>query len=226
MVLNYETVLYGTGQIAPNSPVGFATEYYDHVPSPLLVAGGGTTSLFGQGGVVDGTTDVLGSILTGKAFTSIGAFLGTLGRGINTFRNAKALTGLGVSEEANRVIKDVLGKASGTDVSGVANNIFPKFKSGNENDRVDGIPPVEKYSKTVQDAADTFASKVNTSPIKYENAIATIGRVAEISGVPTTAAEFRKLNATQKSDVVNKIVNEYENGNPKVVGLVNTYITL
>ena len=48
----YEAVFYSRGPVGENSPKGFATQHYDKTPSPLTVGGGGTSSLFGGGGVI------------------------------------------------------------------------------------------------------------------------------------------------------------------------------
>lgn len=87
MVVAYESVIYGAGQVKEDSPAGFATNYYDKTPSPLTVAGGGTRSLLGRGGVVDGAVSVLGDIFDkDKKIT-----LGTLIKGVNTVKNFKNL---------------------------------------------------------------------------------------------------------------------------------------
>ena len=56
MNLRYEAVLYGSGQVARgDQPTGFGEFNYDQVPSPLSVLGGGTSSIFGPGGLLDAT---------------------------------------------------------------------------------------------------------------------------------------------------------------------------
>jgi hypothetical protein len=66
MQIFYETVLYGAGIIKNNGVPGFATIHYDLEPSPLSVLGGGTTSIFGPGGIVDGIGSVIGDIQSGN----------------------------------------------------------------------------------------------------------------------------------------------------------------
>ena len=74
MSCQFETVWYTRGAVSEGvAPKGFATEHYDKTPSPLSLAGGGTASLFGQGGVAAGAQDVFGDITSGAAFSSPGA---------------------------------------------------------------------------------------------------------------------------------------------------------
>ena len=64
-----------------NNVPGFATINYDHSPSPLTVLGGGTNSIFGPGGVVDG----IGSVM--RNFND-GNILGAILSASNTYNNA------------------------------------------------------------------------------------------------------------------------------------------
>ena len=62
MQVYYETVLYDSGTINKTDMPGFATLNYDHEPSPLTVLGGGTSSIFGPGGVIDGIGSVMKNV--------------------------------------------------------------------------------------------------------------------------------------------------------------------
>lgn len=127
MSVQFETVWYTRGAISEgNAPKGFATELYDKTPSPLSLAGGGTTSLFGQGGVAAGAADVFGDITSGQAFTSPGALLGTVLKAANTARNVKDLSKDGLRQEGFGIIKGAIGDVGGINVGGVANTFFPK----------------------------------------------------------------------------------------------------
>jgi len=116
MQIFYETVVYKSGIINKNNVPGFATIHYDHEPSPLTVLGGGTNSIFGPGGVVDGIGSVIGNIQSGNI---LGAILGAS----NTYNNAKKMKKKDVKAElkglAKKGILDV-GKQAGT-VGGVGN---------------------------------------------------------------------------------------------------------
>jgi hypothetical protein len=57
MSISYETVLYAGG--AAKVARGFADLHYDKSPSPLSVAGGGTNSILGPGGIVSALDEVI-----------------------------------------------------------------------------------------------------------------------------------------------------------------------
>ena len=125
MQIVYQTVLYGAGKIVRNStPAGFATIHYDLSPSPLSVLGGGTQSIFGAGGIVDGIGSVLGDIQN----DNFG--VGTILKGINTYNNAKKIKAKdAVKEELKGIIKEVVldsGKQAGANTNPVG-----EFSIGN-----------------------------------------------------------------------------------------------
>ena len=127
MTVNYESVIYSSGQVQQNSPTGFAMLHYDNTPSPLSVAGGGVANLFGQGGVLDGLESVFGNVSDGSAFGSVGGFLGTAISAANTIKNLNNLSKEGLKREAINIISSpaaILGIA-GT-VGGVVGSVFPK----------------------------------------------------------------------------------------------------
>jgi len=57
MTISYETVLYASG--AARVARGFADLHYDKSPSPLTVAGGGTNTILGPGGVVNALDEII-----------------------------------------------------------------------------------------------------------------------------------------------------------------------
>ena len=71
MQIFYETVLYKSGIVNVNNVPGFATINYDKEPSPLTVLGGGTNSIFGPGGVVDGIGSVIKNVNDGNVLGAI-----------------------------------------------------------------------------------------------------------------------------------------------------------
>lgn len=123
MQILYETVLYGAGQVTRAEPRGFATIHYDLEPSPLSVLGGGTTSIFGPGGIIEGVGSVMGDIRNGN-FN-----LGTIIKGINTYNNAKKIKAKdAVKEELKGIVKKGvldIGKQAGT-----VNNPIGNFSIG------------------------------------------------------------------------------------------------
>lgn len=99
MQLDYEAVTYNTGYVSQGNPPGFGVEHYDTMPSPLSIYGGGTRTLFGQGGVLAGAEAVFGALGSGKAFESPANFISTAIAAVNTYQNAKSLTKAGVTSE-------------------------------------------------------------------------------------------------------------------------------
>jgi hypothetical protein len=116
MQILYETVIYKAGIINRNSVPGFATVNYDNEPSPLSVLGGGTNSIFGPGGVVDGIGSVMRNIQSGNI---LGAILGAS----NTYNNAKKIKKKDVKQELKGIAKQGIldiGKQAGTITNPVA----------------------------------------------------------------------------------------------------------
>ena len=99
MQILYETVIYKAGIVNKNNVPGFATINYDHSPSPLSVLGGGTNSIFGPGGIVDGIGSVMRDVQSGNI---LGAILGAS----NTYNNAKKIKKSAVKEELKGIAKD------------------------------------------------------------------------------------------------------------------------
>jgi hypothetical protein len=99
----YESVAYNTGFTFPGNPPGFALEHYDKTPSPISLAGGGTTSLFGPGGVIPGVAQIFGSVGSGAAFQDPATFLSTVIQGVNSYQNAKNLSSAGIKQEATKI---------------------------------------------------------------------------------------------------------------------------
>ncbi len=122
MQILYETVRYNSGVIRPQGfnrgegVPGFATIHYDNEPSPLTVLGGGTNSIFGPGGVVDGIGSVIRNVQSGNI---LGAILGAS----NTYNNAKKIKKGAAKEElkgiAKEGVKDI-GKQAGNITNPVA----------------------------------------------------------------------------------------------------------
>jgi len=116
MQILYETVIYGTGIVNKADIPGFATIHYDKSPSPLTVLGGGTNSIFGPGGVVDGIGSVIKNINNGN-------ILGAILSASNTYNNAKKIKKKDVKEELKGIAKEGIlevGKQAGTITNPVA----------------------------------------------------------------------------------------------------------
>lgn len=107
MTVSYETVIYNEGKInQPNRAGGpqFTAIYYDKSPSPLSVAGNGSNTLLGAGGVIAGVDAVLGSKNILEA-----AIIGA-----TTVRNARQLTKAGLKKEGYSILTGVLGEIQAT----------------------------------------------------------------------------------------------------------------
>jgi hypothetical protein len=127
MNIEYESVSYTTGNVSPDNPKGFATLYYDSVPSPLTVAGGGVGNLFGEGGVLDGLESVFGNVAGGSAFSSPGNFLSNAISAVNTAKNIGKLSSSSLKGEIVGLISNP------STISGIVNTVgglvgaaFPK----------------------------------------------------------------------------------------------------
>lgn len=127
MTLEYEAVRYSAGNVTYNNPKGFANLYYDTVPSPLSVAGGGVSTLTGPGGVLDGLESVFGDIGSGATFDSFGGFLGTAIKAVNTYKNTRSLSSAQLKSEAINILSNPRNIATAVStVGGVVGAIFPK----------------------------------------------------------------------------------------------------
>ena len=116
MQILYETVIYKSGIINKNNVPGFATINYDNSPSPLTVLGGGTNSIFGPGGVVDGVGSVIRNVQSGN-------ILGAILSASNTYNNAKKIKKSDVKQELKGIAKNSIleiGKQAGSITNPVA----------------------------------------------------------------------------------------------------------
>jgi hypothetical protein len=129
MQVAYESVLYGSGQVRPNNPKGFANLHYDKSPSPLSIFGGGTSTLFGDGGVIAGAETIFGSLYNGDAFSSPENFLQTVAGALNTYRNIRNIVKNPdlLKQEAVNILMTP-GSVTNT-ISGVSGVLFPKNTS-------------------------------------------------------------------------------------------------
>jgi hypothetical protein len=125
-------VAYDVGSIRGGKVKGFAVDHYDKSPSPLSAAGGGTASIFGPGGVIDGAADVLDSLASGEAFESPANFLSAAITAVNTYQNTKGLTNAGVRQEGKNLLIGGTIAVAAAGLSGLKNVVFPS-RTGNGN---------------------------------------------------------------------------------------------
>jgi len=224
--LVYESVLYSRGPVSQGSPRGFGQEHYDNKPSPISLAGGGTSSLFGQGGVIAGIGDVFGRVGSGTAFTdaqgnfSLGNTLGTVLSATNTFKNAKTLTRSGILEEGVNILTSGLSNVSNTPTSGVAQTLFPVAAAG---------------------AATTVASSILTD--KQRNSLSASEISAALTGNPSLAnstarkafslgligsggslTDYNNLSASQKDGLISEAVSGVDTGNAQLTNIASDLV--
>lgn len=84
MTIQYEAVKYKYGYVSKNTVSGFADLHYDHVPSPLTPAGGGTKSILGPGGLLSAIDEVTNDLSDGNLLAA--AF-----KGYRALNNAKGM---------------------------------------------------------------------------------------------------------------------------------------
>ena len=125
MTIAYEAVHYDIGSTRSGRVKGFAVDHYDKTPSPLSAAGGGTSTLFGPGGVIEGASDILTSLANGTAFDNPANFLSTAITTVNTYQNAKGLTKAGLAVEGTRLLTAGAIAAVGVGLSGIKNVVIP-----------------------------------------------------------------------------------------------------
>lgn len=134
ITIAYEGVFYDRGPVSDGDPTGFAQIHYDNQPSSLTVLGGGSSTLLGAGGVVEGLSGIFNDVATGN----IG--LDTIIEAVNTYQNAKELSSETLRREGVNVLANVGGAVLNSTVSGIANTIFPKT-SGNGSITQNGTTP-------------------------------------------------------------------------------------
>ena len=123
ITLAYEAVFYESGAVqvgANGDPAGFGQDHYDNTPSPLSLAGGGGGGL---AGAIDGAFSLYDFIASGEAYDN--PLLAVL-MGANLIGNVRNLSKEGIRAEGFNILTGALGAATGTNVSGVANTLFPK----------------------------------------------------------------------------------------------------
>jgi hypothetical protein len=203
MTVIYEGVIYGVGAVKQGNPTGFGTEYYDKQPSPLSVAGGGTASLFGQGGVVGGLSDILGDLSNPDTYTNPGALFGTLIKGANTLSNAKKLTREGLRQEGFGVLTGALGAATGLPLGGVANVLFPKEAGRGQNRTTAAVAPKESVSS--QSLSASQQTLINNNPAALSSLVSIATIVGVVAPGPNAPSQIQSLMASGRNLQLNAL---------------------
>lgn len=203
MSVIYEGVVYGVGAVKQGIPTGFGTEYYDKQASPLSVLGGGTKSLFGQGGVIGGISDILGDLSNPETFKDPFALLGTLVKGANTINNAKKLTKEGIRQEGFGLINTAIGAATGLNIRGVQNINFPKNNGRGQGQTTSAIAPKENVGP--QSLTASQQNIVNTTPGAL-NSLVTLATTAGVVPAGANAqSQVQVLMASGRNPKLNAL---------------------
>lgn len=136
MTVRFETVKYRAGNVAGDGPAGFGEMHYDTASSPLTPQGGGTTSIFGQGGLID----AVGSIGADLSSGNVKGVAGAVVTGLRTAKNLKGanLKGMLKSELTGMAMNALRGQNPLGDFS------FPSSKSPSSGGNP--LPQVPKVS--------------------------------------------------------------------------------
>lgn len=203
MSVIYEAVIYGVGAVKQGIPTGFGTEYYDQQPSPLSLLGGGSRSLFGQGGVLGGISDVLGDLGNADTYKDPFALFGTLVKGANVVNNSKKLTKEGIRQEGFGLVKDALGAATGLNLGGVANINFPKQAGRGQNQTTTALAPKENVGP--QSLTATQQNLVNNTPGAL-NSLVTLATTAGVVAPGANAqSQVQALMASGRNPKLNAL---------------------
>ena len=120
MTIEYEAVLYGSGR---NSNIGFTDNHYDNSPSPLSIAGGGTNTLLGPGGIIPGASAIIGEIQDFNASSNPLGLLAIAAQGANLVKNASKLTAAQVQQEGYSILQGQLANLALVGTSGYVSGI-------------------------------------------------------------------------------------------------------
>ncbi len=210
MSVIYEGVVYGVGAVKQGVPTGFGTEYYDQQPSPLSILGGGTRSLFGQGGVLAGVSDILGDLGDPNTYKDPFALFGTLVKGANTINNAKRLSREGIRQEGFGLITGALGAATGLNLSGVANTAFPKSGGRGQNQTTTALAPRENVAP--QSLTASQQNLVNSTPGALNSLVALATTSGVVPAGPNAQSQVQTLMSSGRNLKLNALAQKVVSG--------------
>ena len=220
MQILYETVIYKSGIVNKNNVPGFATIHYDNEPSPLTVLGGGTNSIFGPGGVVDGVGSVIRNVQSGN-------ILGAILSASNTYNNAKKIKKKDVKEELKGIAKEgvlEVGKQAGSITNPVgafsvgaavaAGAVLASAKGSSDNTTGQNNTALNNPNIDITNflgPSESFNLVSNDSAIRDEIAAALyyrdIGSRKDLT-VAESDIEYNNANDTTKSVYTNKAITD------------------
>ena len=151
MTIAYEAVQYEYGPVSRGTVQGYNIMHYDNTASPLSVLGGGTTSILGPGGLVDG----VGSVVTNLQNGNFGAAaLGGL-RTATNFKNTN-ITSVATAELATTAMNILRGQnpqstlfapTSSSVVDGISKSVYSNPASAVR--PTSGIPNINSQNSLI-----------------------------------------------------------------------------
>lgn len=203
MTISYETVLYASG--SARVARGFADLHYDKSPSPLTVAGGGTNTILGPGGIVNALDEVITDGGNGKwgssAFKAVRAYNRNKNVDFKNLASAELIQGF-----TNVLRTGNLGSALNQTYipyRGVGANNGTGFQSALSTQGTAGAGSVNSNGFNITQGAQGI-SNFNSALVGNPNA------VSDISGVTTTAGGI--ISGTN----INKVTNLNKGSNSQL----------
>jgi hypothetical protein len=221
--LGYETVFYGEGRVARDNPTGFATFHYDLTPSPLSIAGGGNSTLFGPGGLLQGTQDLFGTtdkLLSGNSISSLGSLLTVGIQGSNLARNYKNITSASLKAEGQSILNSaikgaiagggpgsgILGGIIGGGLGSLGKSLGFGPQVGTLLDGAQFVPnKTEAVAGAVGEPSPTSGPGLSVGPQLEANQLVLSGADLEQLDNPTAAANEFKNQLYQENALQSKI---------------------
>ena len=218
MEVAYETVWYSSGEIEEdNAPKGFATQdHYDKTPSPLSIEGGGTTSVFGQGGVAGGLTGVFASLGDPTTYQDPKKFLGTLLKAGNTYTNLKGLTKEGLRAEGLSILRDGLKGIKQGGLGGITDATFPKGLVDATKGLLGGASAAIKSI-----APGPLISKLLATPPLLDAVASKVHALGSLKSPGAALAEYGNLSASAKTAAKQGVIDKISAGDPKVTQIAS-----
>ena len=162
MTVAYEAVQYEYGPVNRGTVLGFNIMHYDNTPSPLTSLGGGTTSILGPGGLVEGAGDAVLNLQQGNYGASL---LGSL-RTFNNFKNTnlKTVAGAELAQTATNILRGqntqstVFVPTASSVTDGIARSVqsVPGLRGSARN----GIPNINTQSNQVPSPNSSIAQNL------------------------------------------------------------------
>lgn len=207
MTVQYESVLYSSGYTSVNTVKGFADLHYDKSPSPLSVAGGGTNSILGPGGILAAADEITKDGMAGN----FGSAAFKLLRAREKNKNVN-LAGLAKGELLVAANDLLAGKNP-------ADRFFVPHPGGNAGWTT---PPTALTGKTNTAMPGSVTS--NGSSLNLSSGLAAVGTAIAVVGKPSigsgiaVAGLLSNSRGTVTGGAFNKVVNVGYNSPLVVVG--------